>query len=82
LPNFDQFIEPARLAPFGTSQSYYFYIVDDIIHVYCAKSGIIKIDKIERMNKINVGIAISHLKIAADFHKKCFEFMFYKDVPD
>jgi hypothetical protein len=82
LPAFDQFIEPARLAPFGTSQSYFFNIVDDVIHVYCAKSGIIKIEKMERMNQINVGIAISHLYVSADHFNKVFDFSLSRNAPE
>jgi hypothetical protein len=67
---FDELIEPARLAPFGTSEAWYFMVNGNIIHVSCIKSNIIKLKMAERMNQINIGIAISHLCIAANyFHK-------------
>ncbi len=81
VSDFDDFIEPARLAPFGGSQPYFFYVADNLIHVFCVNSGILKIEKLEKMNLINTGIAISHFWIAAEYFGKNFEFYSSRVVP-
>lgn len=61
----DDRLEVARLAPSSVnSQPWYFTHVDDIIHVYRMSRGLIKIDRLEKMNQIDIGIALCHLYVA------------------
>jgi nitroreductase len=63
--NADERLEPARLAPSGiNSQPWYFRSDGNDIHAYCAKHGAIKARVYERMNKIDMGIALAHLYIS------------------
>ena len=58
----DERLEPARLAPSSVnSQPWYFTHEGDVIHAYCALSGLIKKKKPGDMNRIDTGIALAHL---------------------
>jgi nitroreductase len=58
----DQRLEPARLAPSAiNSQPWYFVSDGNIFHVYRMKYGAVKAMIYERMNKIDIGIALAHL---------------------
>lgn len=61
----DNRLEPARLAPSGiNSQPWYFMSEGKTVHAYCVKHGAIGGLIYERMNKIDMGIALSHLYAA------------------
>lgn len=63
--NADARLEVARLAPSGiNSQPWYFVSAGDKIYVYCAKFGRLKAMVYEKMNKIDMGIALAHLYVA------------------
>jgi nitroreductase len=68
----DDLLEPARLAPSATNSQPWFFTGDDkILHVYGVKPGFIKSLMIKKYIPIDVGIAIYHLKVAAEhFGKK------------
>jgi len=58
----DAIMEAARLAPSGmNNQSWYFTGEDGMIHAYSKRSIIA-----EKMNQINVGIALCHMWLAAE----------------
>ncbi len=62
----DELFETARLAPSATNSQPWFFIKDNHkIHVYCVKTNAIKAVIYEKVNKIDMGIAICHLWIAA-----------------
>jgi nitroreductase len=68
----DKRLEAARLAPSGiNSQPWYFVSDGSIFHVYCEKHGVIKALIYERMNKIDMGIALAHLYVE---NKDTFKF--------
>ncbi|MDW5562112.1 MAG: nitroreductase family protein [Methanomassiliicoccus sp.] len=55
-------LEAARIAPSGmNNQSWYFTGGDGTIHAYAARSAVT-----DGMNRINVGIALAHMWLAAD----------------
>lgn len=61
----DERVEVARLAPSSTnSQPWYFVIDGDIIHTYCVKVGLLKGLAYNKMNQIDMGIALSHLYVS------------------
>jgi hypothetical protein len=58
-------VEPARLAPSAVnSQPWYFVSDGDTLHLYCIKSGLLKGLIYNRLNKIDVGIALAHLYVS------------------
>jgi hypothetical protein len=60
----NQKLEPARLAPSSVnSQPWYFKHVDEYIHVFLLQRGFITVKKLERMNHIDIGIALAHLYV-------------------
>ena len=60
----DKRLEPARLAPSAiNSQPWYFLNEGNVFHVYRVKYGAIKNLIYERMNQIDMGIALSHLYV-------------------
>lgn len=61
-----------RLAPSATNgQPWYFISKKDQIHLYQKDPNFIKKFFYERMNKIDMGIALAHLWLAAEHeHKK------------
>ena len=72
IEGFDELIEPARLSP-SPSQPWFFTGERKTIHVCCVKTTGIKakIKSIDKLNRIEIGIAICHLWIAAfHFNKK------------
>ena len=61
----DDRLEPARLAPSATnSQPWYFTHVGDTIHVFCSEAGLLRHWMIGNMNRIDMGIALSHLYLS------------------
>ena len=62
----DNILEAARLAPSATnSQPWFFTGNSDIINVYCAKHNAIKAIVYEKLNKLDMGIALCHIAVAA-----------------
>lgn len=68
--------EAVRLAPSAiNSQPWRFVVENDIIHVYCAKAkGLFTRNILETMNRIDIGIALSHLEIAAKYFARTITF--------
>ncbi len=68
-PHHLELIEAARLAPSATnSQPWRFITTHNAIHAYRIKLGAIKSKIYERLNRIDMGIALCHLWIAAETH--------------
>ncbi|MBC8060175.1 MAG: nitroreductase [Clostridiaceae bacterium] len=73
---YEQFLEPARLAPSATnSQPWYFTGDNEKIHVYCVKTNLLKALVYEKLNKFDIGIALYHLATAARNFHRGFEFV-------
>lgn len=69
-PGFDELLEPARLAPSPT-QPWFFICDKQMIHIYYSKARGIMAKFTNKLNRIEVGIALSHLWISAlHFNKK------------
>ena len=72
----DELLEPARLAPSGiNSQPWFFTGEIGLIHAYCIKTNFLKAIIYETMNKIDMGITICHVWIAALHFGKTVEFI-------
>lgn len=70
----DTRLECARLAPSATnSQPWYFVTNDTNIDVYCVKSSLIKGFIFNKMNKIDMGIALAHLYLCNKDEFKYFK---------
>lgn len=70
----DPRLEPARLAPSAiNSQPWYFTHEGDNIHVYCIRNG-----RVGYMNRIDMGIALSHLYVA---NRETFRFFKVENAP-
>lgn len=64
-------LEAARLAPSGlNNQSWYFTGGDGVIHAYAARSAVTN-----EMNRINVGIALAHIWLAAEHEGRNADFL-------
>ncbi|MGB9979299.1 nitroreductase family protein [Methanobacterium sp.] len=75
----DELLEVARIAPSATnSQPWFFTGNNGIIHAYSTKPGFIKRLMVKKYIPIDVGIAICHLKIAAEHFGKKTEIVFDK----
>lgn len=62
-------MEAVRLAPSGTnSQPWFFVEKENILRAFCVKKGILKALFYDRLNRIDMGIALCHLWIAATHH--------------
>ena len=71
----DNILEAARLAPSATnSQPWFFTGNIDIINVYCAKHNAIKAIIYEKLNKLDMGIALYHIDVAAEHFGKDISF--------
>lgn len=67
INNADELIEPARLAPSAVNnQPWYFKGNENIIDVYSNKTSFLKSLFINKYIPIDIGIAICHIKIAAE----------------
>ena len=74
----DERLKEALAAPSAmNNQPWYYTHVDDKIRVYCAKQNMLK-KWMSSMNKFDVGISISHIKVM----NKDFKFEVEKDVKD
>jgi nitroreductase len=68
-------LEAVRLAPSATNgQPWYFITESERIHLYQLEQNFIKKFFYEKMNRIDMGIALSHLWLAAEEHDQKFEF--------
>ncbi|RAK08169.1 putative nitroreductase [Halanaerobium saccharolyticum] len=68
-------LEAARLAPSATNgQPWYFITESERIHLYQLEPNFIKKFFYEKMNRIDMGIALAHLWLAAEEHGQNFEF--------
>ena len=75
----DERLEPARLAPSSTnSQPWYFTHEDGVIHVWRVIRGGLLRRAFERMNRIDMGIALAHLYVA---HEESFRFFTPEQPP-
>ena len=75
----DELLEVVRIAPSATnSQPWFFTGSSDIIHAYSVKPGFIKRFMVKKYIPIDMGIAICHLKIAAEHFGKKAEIVFDK----
>lgn len=69
-------LEAARLAPSATnSQPWYFTGEKDVIHAYCIKSNLLKALVYDKMNKIDMGISLCHIAVAAEHNGGKVEFL-------
>ncbi len=74
-------LKTVRIAPSAVnSQPWRFFYEDDEIHVYIEKGGMFKklmgkIGDLDRLNHIDVGIALKHLEIGALYHSKDIRFL-------
>lgn len=63
----EELLEPARLAPSATnSQPWFFKGDENSIHAYCIKPNFLKALIVKKWNHIDMGIALCHLKLAAE----------------
>jgi nitroreductase len=70
IKGMDEILEPGRLAPSGMNyQSWYFTGGNGTIHAHCAGSRVM-----DHLNRINVGIALCHMWLAAKHYGKMVEF--------
>jgi len=73
----DEILEAARLAPSATNSQLWFFTGDEsLIHAYSTKPGILKRAISMRFIPIDMGIAIYHLKVAAEHFGKKTEIVF------
>ncbi len=69
----DERLEPARYAPSSINSQPWFFTHDgDVYHLYCGRSGVLKIFGMSEMNRIDCGIALAHLYITHE------DFEFFK----
>ena len=68
-------LEAAKLAPSATNgQPWYFISKENKIHLYQLEPNFIKKFFYQKMNRIDMGIALTHLWLAAEQHNKNFKF--------
>jgi len=74
-----EFLEPVRIAPSATnSQPWFFTGGNGVINLYCVKSGFLKSMVYDKMNKIDMGIALCHLALSVGHSGKNMEIVFDK----
>lgn len=74
--DFDDLLEAVRIAPSATnSQPWYFHIEGNKLYANCIKLNPIKALIMEKMNKIDMGIGLCHLSIAAKHLGKELKFL-------
>ena len=74
----EEFLAAARLAPFGSGQPWFFTGDENIIHAYSTKPNFIIGFLAKKYIPLDVGIALCHLKIAAEHFGKKTEIVFDK----
>ncbi|MGC9517416.1 MAG: nitroreductase family protein [Methanomicrobiales archaeon] len=79
----EKLLEPVRLAPSATnSQPWYFTGDDQLIHAYCKKLNFLKAKLLAKWNKIDMGIALYHLKVSANHQGQKVEIYHDQDAED
>ncbi|MCC7558518.1 MAG: nitroreductase, partial [Methanobacteriaceae archaeon] len=77
----EKLLEPVRIAPSATnSQPWYFTRDNEVIHAYCKKLNFLKAKLMAKWNKIDMGIALYHLTLSAEYQGKKAEIIYDKDV--
>ncbi len=74
----EKIMEAARLAPFGSGQSWFFTGNENIIHAY-AKPGLIMGLLAKKYVPLDVGIALYHMKLAAEHFGRQAKIEFNKE---
>ncbi|NCB01736.1 MAG: nitroreductase [Spirochaetia bacterium] len=75
----DQRLEVVRLAPSSTnSQPWYVVSIGDVMHLYCVKLGLFKGMMYNKMNQIDMGIALAHLYVS---HTSTFSYFSEQNPP-
>jgi len=73
----EEILEPVRLAPSASnSQPWYFSGTPDEIHVSREKPNFLKAPVYERLNQIDIGIALCHLWLSLEHHGRTAEISF------
>jgi len=76
----DELLEPARLAPSAINlQNWYFFGDKNLIHAYSSRSGFFRSIVGGSFFPVNMGIAICHLKLAAEHFGLKTKIMFEKE---
>lgn len=76
IPGVEDLLEPVRLAPSSTnSQPWYITGTPELMHFYCRQPGRLKSLLVGRFNEFDMGIALYHLKLAAEHSGKKVEFL-------
>src|ERR1035437_7033600 len=82
IPDAEEILEPVRLAPSASnSQPWYFSGTVEEMNVTREKPGLLKAYIYERMNQIDVGIALCHLWLSLEHHGKTAVISFPKGTP-
>lgn len=77
----DDRLECARLAPSANnSQNWFFVCTNGRIHVYKKKLNPVQILMYDKMNRVDMGIAICHLYVATQHRGKAFAFSLEETV--
>jgi nitroreductase len=79
IEGLDELLESARLAPSATnSQPWFFKGDESFIHAYSIKPNFLKAILVNKYIPIDIGIAVYHLKVAAEHFGKTTEILFDK----
>jgi len=70
---FDELIDAARLAP-SPSQPWLFKVEEQVIHLFCSKTKGLWANTFGKIKKIEMGVAICHLWVAAKHFNNKIEF--------
>lgn len=66
ITGLNDLLEPVRLAPSATNSQPWFFTGDHhLLHAYCVKTNFLKALIYEKMNQVDMGIALYHLWLAA-----------------
>ena len=80
--NYKDLLKAARLAPSATNgQPWYFKVEKNKIHVYQTELNFLKKYFYKKMNRIDMGIALAHLWLAANEKDYDFNFEKYSSIP-
>lgn len=70
----EELLEPVRIAPSSTNSQPWFFKGDkNLIHAYGAKPGFLRAVFVRKFNGIDIGIALYHLKLSAEYQGMEFE---------
>jgi Putative TM nitroreductase len=79
----DELLEPVRLSPSaGNSQPWFFTGDESMIHAYSVKPNFIRGLLTKKYTLIDIGIALYHLKVAAEHFSKTVEILFEKNAEE